>query len=382
MSLMRITLTIALAFLTVTTIGSAVADEDADEMTVALPELRELNPEEDLGRLLFFEEALSTPPGQACSECHAPEIGFANPFRDLPVSRGVVHGRYGNRNDLPAAYSMFAPPLHYEKEEGIWEGGIFWDGRVNTLEEQAMGPPLNPLEMANPDTATIAFNLKSLPYAERFTEVYGADALVDAGTAYRNMARAMAAFERTHDFAPFNSKYDLYLKGEVELTEQELRGLKLFEAEDKGNCAACHPSHVEEDGTPPLFTDYTYDNLGVPRNPANPFLHLDESLNPAGRDWIDLGLGVTVNDPAENGKFRVPTLRNVAVSGPYMHNGVFNTLFEVMAFYNSRDVAPWPAPEVAETVNKEELGNLGLSNTELEDIIAFLGTLTDGYKVE
>ena len=142
-------------------------------------------------------------------------------------------------------------------------------------------------------------------------------------------------------------KYDHWLRGETELSEQELRGLKLFEAEDKGNCAACHPSRPAADGSPPLFTDFTYDNLGVPRNPENPFYSLPSDLNPDGFAFVDLGLGKTVNDPAQNGKFRVPTLRNVAVTAPYMHNGVFKTLFNVVAFYNTRDVAEWPAPEVS-----------------------------------
>ena len=206
------------------------ASDEADEPTVPVPELRDLNPEEDLGRLLFFDESLSTPPGQACSACHAPEVAFADPEKGLPVSRGAVHGRFGNRNDQPVTYALFVPPLHFEDDEGIWEGGLFWDGRVNTLEEQAMGPPFNPLEMANSDTLALADNLRALPYADRFEDVYGAGALDDHHVAFKNMARAIAAFERTALFAPFDSKFDLYLKGEVEFTEQERRGLTLFEA--------------------------------------------------------------------------------------------------------------------------------------------------------
>jgi cytochrome c peroxidase len=242
-----------------------------------------------------------------------------------------------------------------------------------------MQPPLNPLEMANPDTATIAEKLKALSYASLFTDVYGADALSNPGIAYNNMADAIEAYEKTSELSPFSSKYDYWLRGEAELTKQELRGLKLFEAEDKGNCAACHPSRPDENGTPPLFTDFTYDNLGTPPNPENPFYSLPVELNPDGFAFIDLGLGKTVNDSAQNGKFRVPTLRNVAVTPPYMHNGVFKNLFTVMAFYNSRDVVAWPVPEVSVNVNKDELGDLGLSNQQLEDIVAFLKTLTDGW---
>ena len=154
----------------------------------------------------------------------------------------------------------------------------------------------------------------------------------------------------------------------------------LFISELKGNCAACHPSNASPDGTPPLFTDFSYDNLGVPKNPENPFYTSPEDLNPEGYDFVDLGLGATLNDPAENGKFRVPTLRNVAITSPYLHNGVFKTMFQVVSFYKSRDVAPWPEPEVAENVNHDELGDLGLTNMEMEDIVAFLSTLTDGWE--
>ena len=150
-------------------------------------------------------------------------------------------------------------------------------------------------------------------------------------------------------------------------------------SELKGNCEACHPNTVLPDGSPPLFTDFSYDNLGAPKNPENPYYTLPTDLNPEGYDYVDLGVGVTVSDPGENGKFRVPTLRNVTITQPYLHNGVFKTLFQVISFYNSRDVAPWPEPEVAENVNSDELGDLGLTNQEMEDIVAFLTTLTDGW---
>jgi cytochrome c peroxidase len=334
---------------------------------------------ERLGKLLFFEKSLSTPPGQACSACHAPEVAFADPEKDLPVSRGARPGAYGNRNDMTVAYAAFVPPLHRNQEENNWVGGLFWDGRANSLAEQAQGPPLNPLEMANPDTLSITKKLRALSYLDLFTEVYGPDALSNPSRAFTNMADAVAAYERTSEVSPFNSKYDHWLRGETELSEQELHGLELFEAEDKGNCAACHPSRPADDSSPPLFTDFTYDNLGTPRNPENPFYSLSSELNPEGFEFVDLGLGETVNDPAQNGKFRVPTLRNVAITAPYMHNGVFKTLFSVVSFYNTRDVAKWPAPEVSENVNREELGKLGLTNQELEDLIAFLRTLTDDW---
>ena len=339
-----------------------------------------LSVKERLGKLLFFEESLSTPPGQACSECHAPEVAFADPEWNLPVSKGALPGLYGNRNDMTVSYSVFVPPLHFDKEEGIWIGGLFWDGRVNSLAEQAQGPPLNPLAMANPDTVTIAEKLNALSYREVFIEVYGTEALKNPAVAFNNMADAIAAYEKTSEVNPFSSKYDRWLSGDTQLSSQEIRGLKLFEAKDKGNCAACHPNKPSEEVPLPLFTDFTYDNLGTPKNPANPFYSLPNELNPNGYAFIDLGLGKTVNDPAQNGKFRVPTLRNAALTPPYMHNGVFQTLYEVISFYNSRDVADWPPPEVSENVNKEEMGNLEMTNLELEDLLAFLNTLTDGWK--
>jgi len=339
----------------------------------------ELTQKEELGKLLFFEKSLSTPEGQDCSDCHKPERAFADPDSGIPVSKGIVEGRYGNRNDMPVAYASFIPPLHKDTVEDIWVGGFFWDGRANSLEEQAMGPPLNPLEMATHDTVSIQTKLQALEYANHFFSIYGEGALDDPGMAFRYMADAIAAYERSWEFNRFDSKYDHFLRGEAELTEQEIRGMGLYVSEEKGNCAACHPSTPSADGTPPLFTDFTYDNLGVPKNPENPYYSVSPDLNPDGFDYIDLGLALTVNDPAENGKFRVPTLRNVAITSPYMHNGIFKSLFEVVAFYNTRDVGPWPPPEVSDNVNYEELGDLKLSNQEIEDIVAFLETLTDGW---
>jgi cytochrome c peroxidase len=371
------------AIMVLVLITQVKADKYADEDNRTYPEGSwVLNDEEQLGEVLFSETSLSDPPGMGCVDCHHPDKAFADPEHGLPVSRGVITDRFGNRNDMMSAYTKFIPPLHYDDEEEVWVGGLFWDGRVNTLEEQAMGPPFNPLEMAVTDTAYIADRIRSLPYADDFRKVYGQDALDDDGQAFRNYARALAAFQRTEQFNRFDSKYDFYLQGKVELTEQEKRGLELFVAEDKGNCAACHPHLTAEDGTPPLFTDFTYDNLGLPPNPELPFYTMDAALNPDGWQWKDRGLGQTLNDPALDGLFRVPSLRNVELTPPYMHNGRLKTLFEVVAFYNTRDVGPWAPPEIPEGVNKEELGDLGLTNSEMEDIVAFMLTLTDGYELE
>lgn len=156
--------------------------------------------------------------------------------------------------------------------------------------------------------------------------------------------------------------------------------MTLFEDVKKGRCAECHPTGPGPSGEPTLFTDFTYDNLRVPKNAENPYYYLPKSLNPAGTKFVDMGLGSVVKKPEENGKFRVPTLRNIALTAPYMHNGIFKTLRQVVAFYNTRDVGPWPEPEVSQNVNHEELGNLVLNEREVDDIVAFLHTLTDGYE--
>lgn len=339
-----------------------------------------LSDKEALGQALFFDTSLSTPAGQACASCHAPQVAFTDPDKHFPVSKGVLPGRFGNRNTPTAAYSAFSPLFHYDASAGTYVGGQFLDGRAATLEDQAQAPLLNPLEMANPDKLTVVEKVQQSSSAALFQQVFGADIFSDTAMAYVKIAEAIAAFERTRTFAPFTSKYDYYLAGRVRLTAQERRGLTVFEAENKGNCAACHPDRPAADGTPPLFTDFSYDNLGVPANPNNPFYALPAEFNVDGAGFVDRGLGKTTGHRTENGKFKVPTLRNIAVTAPYMHNGVFNTLRDVVEFYNSRDISDrFGAPEVPENVNKEELGNLGLSEQEIEDLVAFLQTLTDGY---
>ena len=338
-----------------------------------------LTPKQELGKKLFFDKNLSTPAGQSCADCHAPEKGFADPNPDIPVSQGVHKDRFGNRNDLPAGYAAFSPKFHYDPNEGLYVGGQFWDGRAADLVEQAKGPFINPLEMANPDERAVVDKVRHSEYADLFRDVFGAAAFKDPNETYDMIAEAIATYEKSHELNPFNSKYDFYLAGKASLNEQERRGLELFEDEGKGNCAACHPSQPGDDGTPPLFTDFTYDNLGVPKNPENPFYYLPEKLNPDGINFVDLGLGGVLEKASEIGKFKVPSLRNIAKTGPYLHNGIFKNLRQVVVFYNTRDVGPWPAPEVGVNVNRDELGDLGLTEQETDDIVAFLHTLTDGY---
>lgn len=351
----------------------------ADESKLSIEHIRNLPIVQSLGHKIFFDTNLSNPPGQACSSCHDPKAAFSDPILDLPVSKGAVEGKTGTINTPTVMYTAFIPVFHFNPEESLFVGGQFLDGRESSLEAQAKKPFLNPNEMNNPDKASVIEKIRNASYADEFKLVFGQDALNDIDKAYEYVATALASFERSSILNPFTSKYDYYLAGAVKLSEQEERGLQLFEAEKKGNCAACHPSRPV-DGKPPLFTDFTYDNLGVPSN--------QKILEIKGVDFVDIGLGKTVKDNtnaepgADDGKFKVSSLRNIAKTAPYMHNGVFTSLREVVDFYNTRDTdVKWARPEIAATMNTEELGNLGLSDQEVDDIVAFMRTLSDGYEL-
>jgi cytochrome c peroxidase len=366
--------------------------------TAAAQDSAPLTPEEELGKLIFFDTNLSTPPGQSCAACHAPEVGFTGPDAALndggSVYPGAVHTRFGNRKPPTSAYGAESPILGYDEGEGIWIGGMFWDGRATgwilgaPLAEQAQGPFLNPLEQNNPNPKSVCLKIRKSSYAGMFEEVWGPgmlDCVKDVAGTYERIARSIAAYEQSLESNLFTSKYDAYLSQEADLTLQELEGLELFEG--KAMCSACHMA--------PLFTDFTYDNLGIPKNPANPFYTMPRPWNPDGANWVDYGLGgflkaagyaPDVYEP-EMGKFKVPTLRNVDLR-PYPefvkafgHNGYFKSLEEIVHFYNTRDVPEegWPAPEVAFNVNTDELGNLGLTADEEAAIVAFMKTLSDGY---
>ena len=188
----------------------------------------------------------------------------------------------------------------------------------------------------------------------------------------------IALYERSAEMNPFSSKFDAWQAGKCQLTEEEKLGYELFK--EKGLCAECHILDPDERAGKVLFTDHTYDNLGIPSNPGNPFFKVSAPSNTCGKDTMDLGLGSRLRDPEEYGKFRVPTLRNIALTAPYGHNGYFKTLEEIVHFYNVRDVEDSPPAEYPETVNKDELGNLGLSQEEETAIVAFLRTLTDCIK--
>jgi cytochrome c peroxidase len=333
---------------------------------------------EALGEFLFRDASLSTPPGQSCATCHDPDHHFVD-SRGTVTSAGAVDGRFGNRNSPTAAYAMFSPEFHFDLEAQDYIGGQFWDGRASNLEEQAKGPFLNHSEMNNDSKAEVVQKVQSSTAQFGMRAIYGDDIFNNVDTAYDAIADAIAAFERLPQVSPFSSKYDAYLAGNAILTPAEARGLEIYNDPDQGNCAACHPSAPSEDGTPPLFTDFSYDNLGLPRNFLNPFYTQDPAFNPAGDNFVDEGLFNTTKREDDRGRFKVPTLRNIAETGPYFHNGIFISLKQVIDFYNQRDTGEFGAPEEPLGVNEEELGNLGLSEQDKLDMIAFLMTLTDGY---
>jgi cytochrome c peroxidase len=387
-----------------------------------------LSDEASLGKAIFFDQTLSLKGNQACAACHDPAAGFTGPLAETnahgAVYEGSVPGRFGDRKPPSAAYAAVSPILHVDKK-GTWVGGNFWDGRAtgeklgNPAADQAQGPFLNPKEQALPDSACVVERVcNAATYDVAFTDVFGAGACdiawpsdidttcategaqvalssedrATSDAAYDNIALAIAEYEGSAEVNAFTSKYDQSFGGGARLTQLERRGLALFQG--KGGCKACHPS-----GPGALFTDFTFDNLGVPINPENPAY--------VSTGFIDQGLGgylEAAGYPYEDelGKQKVPTLRNVDLRPSedfvkaYTHNGYFKSLEGIVHFYNTRDVLPtcegnlteaealaadcWPAPEVAENVNRDELGDLGLSTDDEAAIVAFLRTLSDGYQ--
>jgi cytochrome c peroxidase len=394
-----------------------------------------LTPMEQLGKNLFFDK-ISSPSSMACANCHAPATGFTGPVAGInskgAVYPGAVPQRHGNRKPPTASYATLSPTFHYDAGEETFVGGNFWDGRAtgdhlgNPAADQAQGPFLNPVEQNMPSKQAVLEVIAASKYADLWMQVWGEPVSwatpMDIDINYDRVGLSIAAYEGSYEVNAFSSKFDMFWRNAenagmvVEaidmsnwmdymgfgLDKNEVKGLALFNDEGKGNCAACHVLDSAELGMPPLFTDFTYDNLGVPKNPDNPFYDEDEvflddgtPINPLGDAWIDPGLGgflANSSNPAwkamaqENwGKQKVPTLRNVGKRPSeqfikaYMHNGVFKSLKEVVHFYNTRDVEDWPPPEVAANVNHDELGDLGLNKKEETLIAVFMETLSDGY---
>ncbi len=331
----------------------------------------------ELGEALFDDPKLSEPAGQACSDCHDAKVAFVDPEFER-VSPGVHRDRVGARNAQSAMYAQFTPPLHKDAS-GKMVGGLFWDGRANTLAEQAAFPLVNPLEMNNPDKAAVVAKLKK-HYGPQFRRLFGKDVFDNTDTAFARAGDALAAFQSTPQFAPFSSKYDRYLAGKVQLDESEARGLAVFEDPAKGNCASCHPSRPGPDGRPPLFTTFAYETIGLPKFADSPFYTLPKELNPDGEAFIDHGLAKTTGDAAHDGMFRVPSLRNVAKTSPYGHNGYIHRLDEMVELISGsclrEGTCKYPAPEVPANAQRVRTGSK-LTPHEINDIVAFLRTLSD-----
>lgn len=401
---------------------------------------------EQLGQSIFFDRNLSLNKNQSCASCHDPEVGWTGNDSVINAGGSVYEGsipdRFGNRKPPSSAYATPSPILHFELDgdEALFIGGNFWDGRAtgeklgNPAADQAQGPFLNPVEQALPDKACVVYRVCIAgEYPVSFEDVWGSNACaihwpsnvdtectredgrIDLSSAdhekvdmaYDNIALSIAAFEDSPKSNAYTSKYDAFLAGMVKLSKAEKKGLKLFKK--KGKCANCHILDPAENGQPPLLTDFTFDNLGVPKNPENPWYE-QAQFNPEGYRWIDSGLGEFLNSRPDymqfatdnDGKQKVPTLRNVDLAPypgfvkAYTHNGYFKTLKQVVHFYNTRDVKPtcpnpftsvemalemgcWPEPEVAANVNTTELGRLKLKDKDEDDIVTFMKTLSDGY---
>lgn len=363
-----------------------------------------------LGKELFSDPRLSGSEKLSCASCHDPAHAFA-PANALPVQLGGRELADPGLRAVPSLKYLQAVPQfteHYfesedEADESIDNGptgGLTWDGRADSGHAQARIPLLSPFEMGNTNADEVVQHALDGGYGPKLTAIYGEALLADREATFKALLKALEVYEQSwQTFYPYSSKYDAWLAGKAELTAQEARGLKLFEDPEKGNCSSCHFSVRANDGTPPQFTDYGMIALAVPRNPEIP-----ANADPA---YYDLGLcGPLRTDFLDRadycGLFRTPTLRNVATRKAFFHNGVFHSLKDVVAFYATRDTDPgrwYPRRADGSIAIYDDLperysGNINidppfggkpgdaprLDDNEIDDIVAFLATLTDGWK--
>ena len=363
----------------------------------------------ELGRALFAEPALSASGKMSCQSCHSPQHAYSAP-NALPVQVGGAKLKSPGLRAVPSIMYQQATPAfneHFSDNDGDDSadqgptGGRTWDGRVSSAHDQAALPLLSPLEMANPDSASVVKRLRQSPLAPRFAAVFGAQTLQDSEKSWNGLLWALEVFQQSpSDFYPYSSKYDAVLRGQAQLTAQERRGLDAFNDARRGNCAQCHPSAFKR-GAFPAFTDYGHINLGVPRN-----RHIAAN---ATASWYDLGLcGPMRTDLTTRtdfcGRFKTPSLRNVGLRKSFFHNGVFHSLDDVVRFYAERDSRPQqfygrssggkvqkfddlPA-DMHGNVNMEapfgaaQGGKPALTSAEIRDVVAFLRTLSDGFKTQ
>jgi cytochrome c peroxidase len=351
-----------------------------------------------LGRAIFFDPALSEPPGTSCASCHTPERAFSGNHGSLTgVAQGSRPDHFARRSTPSVLYLRYVPRFHFFADDDAIQpspfGGFFWDGRADSIVDVVKEPLLDPNEMNNRDLSQIAHKIASAPYVDEFRDEFG-DILGDPQAAVTAVGRALEAFLTSDEMAPFSSKYDAYVRGKARLTTLEARGLKLFKDPDKGNCISCHRFY--DTSTNPersLFTDFGYDAVAAPRN-------REISAN-ADPQHFDLGLcerrdeRTPSNDEMWCVSFRTPSLRNVAVRQSFMHNGVFKSLREAVTFYATRATNPkrwYPSGVRFDDVpakyrgqvnvnsipyNRREGHDPALTNADIDAIVAFLGTLTD-----
>jgi cytochrome c peroxidase len=361
-----------------------------------------------LGRALFFDASLSASGTTSCASCHDPRHAYGPP-NALPVQLAGPGGAAHGRRAVPSLkYLQKVAPFteHFFDSDGDDSvdqgpaGGHTWDGRARTLHEQAALPLLSPLEMANGSSADVVRKVRRGPYAAQLRETFGAHVLDDPQLAFDAVVLSLEVFQQDPaQFYPYDSKYDAYLRQRVQLSDEERRGLELFNDPAKGNCASCHTSAIRN-GAFPNFSDWGFIAIGVPRNPA-----IAANADPR---YVDLGLcGPMRTDLADRaeycGRFRTPSLRNVARRKVFFHNGRVKTLEQAVRFYVERDVTPakwYPRRKDGSLAMFDDLppayrGNVNmeppfgrkpgdkpvLDATEIRDVVAFLGTLNDGYQM-
>ncbi|MDB5840055.1 MAG: c-type cytochrome [Herminiimonas sp.] len=356
-----------------------------------------LSPTAGLGKKIFSDETLSASGRQSCATCHSPDHAHAQP-NNLAVQPGGTNLDRPGFRAVPSLRYLDLNPAFSFSDEGTPTGGFNRDGRAQTLAAQAQRPFLAQHEMANANKEEVIKRLRRASYFEEFRNVFGSHILEHPDEAFDRLTFALQQFQvEAPEFHPFNSRYDQFLAGKATLNDAEQRGLAIFNDPEKGNCFACHPSAKGADGTPPLFTDFTFDNLGVPRNSAiaanRDSTYFDLGL--CGPDRIDLAAQAELC-----GAFKVPTLRNVATRKVFFHNGAFTSQRDAVSFYARRDTHPgewYPAgpggapqkfndlpQQYRDNVNTDEVpydrlpGMMpALSAADIDDLVRFLETLTD-----
>lgn len=414
------------------------AGENAHPIHLLRPPAEPLSAMALLGRQIFYDASLSSSGQLSCASCHSPQHAYGPPNDGPVMLGGPLLSRQGARAAPSLAYLDRQPSFSIGPEDPtneanenvdlvqtaalathaklvrktathtaqaaaniVPQGGLFWDGRSDTLQDQAVSPLLDPREMDGGSIETVAAKLHQASYAPRFVELFGPAIF---GNPQMLVSEAMFAVGRYQfedvSFHPYTSKFDYWLEGKARLNADELRGYSLFNDPDKANCGGCHVDRPSRDGLPPLFTDHEFEALGAPRN-----LAMTDNTDPA---YFDLGLcGPSRKDLKTQtqycGMFLTPTLRNVATRRTFFHNGVFRTLQEMLDFYNFRDTAPekvyprgpdgtvqkyndippayWANVDVADPPFDRNAGDKPPMTAQDEaDIIAFLKTLTDGYR--